>query len=106
MIPSLRLIRFTMLKMSRTMRGARAELGSSSMMSFGRAMKAPADDEHLHLAPAQGGGELPAALTEDREVVEHLADVGGDAGPVAPGVGADPEVLLDRHGGIHVLAPG
>ena len=38
-MPSFRLIRFTMLKMSRTMRGARAELGSSSMMSLGRAMR-------------------------------------------------------------------
>ena len=38
-MPSLRLMRLTMLKMSSTTRGARAELGSSSMMSFGAAIR-------------------------------------------------------------------
>ena len=66
----------------------------------------PTDDEHLDLPSAQGGSELAAALAEDREVVEHLAHVGGDPGPVTPRVGADLEVLLDGHRGVHVLSLG
>ena len=68
--------------------------------------QATPDDEHLHLAPAQGCGKLAAALAEHREIVEHLLHVGRDPRLVAAGIGADPEVLLHRHGRVHVLALG
>ncbi len=82
-------------KIWRAIRGARPERRLVEQEQPGARHERPPDGEHLLLAAGERPGRLPAALPEHREERENALEVGGHAGPVAAGVGADRQVLLD-----------
>lgn len=59
----------------------------------------PADGKHLLLAAAEAAGELSGVLRQAREELVHARQGLPVLGPEALAVGAEAQVVVDRHGG-------
>ena len=84
-------------KIRSTKIGARPIDGSSSSSSFGRAISAAADREHLLLAAGERPRLLALALGEAREEVEDAVEILVDVAALLALVGAHLEVLEHGH---------
>ena len=62
-------------KISRIIKGASPNDGSSSSRSFGLSMSARTDREHLLLAAGQRAGLLRATFAQAREIVVHTLEI-------------------------------